>query len=247
MAIGSSINSPLCQKFSFKFKNNHKNKRKAFSVAEATIALLIGSVALSMAAPMITKQIKQQNYQDVQFRRVSQQLVPKGAIMFFGSDSCPDGWSAVNFNGRFVRFAGAYDVCDISGENSDGTCVDSVAKANVSNPVGRKGGDTIRDYGEIASSAANAESAENSIEIGATTQIAGKGAFAKSTQNWSAGNYSSYGYSNTWSTYKTTLILDLSNVSGVSVETLNEKFSNLGPSGIEIAPKFVSLLGCIKN
>ena len=57
-AIGSSINSPLCQKFSLKSKNNHRNKRKAFSVAEAMIALLIGSVALGMAAPMITKQIK---------------------------------------------------------------------------------------------------------------------------------------------------------------------------------------------
>ena len=35
------------------------NKKTAFSVAEAMMALLIGSVALGAAAPMITKQIKQ--------------------------------------------------------------------------------------------------------------------------------------------------------------------------------------------
>ena len=32
--------------------------KKGFSVAEATIALLIGSVAFGMVAPMITKQVK---------------------------------------------------------------------------------------------------------------------------------------------------------------------------------------------
>ena len=76
-AIGSSINSPLCQKFSLKLKNNHKNNhkndKKAFSVAEAMIALLIGSVALGMAAPMITKQIKAQNMTDAQFRLINRE------------------------------------------------------------------------------------------------------------------------------------------------------------------------------
>ena len=42
-----------------------KNK-KGFSVAEATIALLIGSIILGMSAPMITSQIKRNNFSDVQ-------------------------------------------------------------------------------------------------------------------------------------------------------------------------------------
>ena len=73
-AIASPINSPLCQNFSLKSKNNHKNSKKAFSVAEATIALLIGSVALGMAAPMITKQIKTQNMADIESRVVNQKI-----------------------------------------------------------------------------------------------------------------------------------------------------------------------------
>ena len=51
-----------------------KRKRKAFSVAEAMITLLIGSVALGAAAPMITKQIKHNNYSKVQTNIISQQL-----------------------------------------------------------------------------------------------------------------------------------------------------------------------------
>ena len=73
-AIGSSINSPLCQKISLKSKNNYRNSKKAFSVAEATIALLIGSVALGMAAPMITKQIKYNNMSEVQTRVLNQRI-----------------------------------------------------------------------------------------------------------------------------------------------------------------------------
>ncbi len=73
-AIDSSINSPLCQKFSLKSKNNYRNSKKAFSVAEATIALLIGSVALGMAAPMITKQIKYNNMSEVQTRVLNQRI-----------------------------------------------------------------------------------------------------------------------------------------------------------------------------
>ena len=77
-AIGSLIKSPLFQKFSLKSKNSHKNNyknsKKAFSVAEATIALLIGSVALGMAAPMITKQIKSNNMADTQSRVLTQRI-----------------------------------------------------------------------------------------------------------------------------------------------------------------------------
>ncbi len=112
-AIASPINSPLCQKFSLKLKNNHKNSKKAFSVAEAMIALLIGSLALGMAAPMITKQIKQNNFTDTQFRVLNREnddilnritelenrieelenednSIPTGAVMFFNSTVTPE-------------------------------------------------------------------------------------------------------------------------------------------------------------
>ncbi len=133
-AIGSSINSPLGQKFSLKSKNNHKtnhkNSKKAFSVAEAMIALLIGSVALGMAAPMITKQIKAQNMTDTQFRIINDRnydlleriseleniieglgTIPAGAVMYFDSATCPNGWepltnSRPNSKGAFIRNIG---------------------------------------------------------------------------------------------------------------------------------------------
>lgn len=49
-------------------------KCMAFSVAEAMIALLIGSVALGMAAPMITKQIKQNTLTDAQFQMLNREI-----------------------------------------------------------------------------------------------------------------------------------------------------------------------------
>lgn len=89
------------------------NFTNGFSVAEAMIALLIGSLALGMAAPMITKQIKQNNFADTQFSIISSQnnhiresvdelkeeikkeannAVPDGAVMFFYLSECPNGW-----------------------------------------------------------------------------------------------------------------------------------------------------------
>ena len=119
-AIAIPINSPLGQKISLKSKNNHKNSKKAFSVAEAMIALLIGSVALGMAAPMITKQIKAQNMTDTQFRVMNSQFerlresndntinaliqriealeaqniqIDEGMIAPFALANCPTGWT----------------------------------------------------------------------------------------------------------------------------------------------------------
>mgnify|MGYP003294410290 CR=1 FL=1 len=123
-SFGSSVISPLYRKISLNSKNNHKNNyqnsKKAFSVAEATIALLIGSVALGMAAPMITKQVKQNNFTDTQFQvlrkeierlRENQNNIPPGAVMFFDLASCPDTWSPLtetypNAAGSFLRNLG---------------------------------------------------------------------------------------------------------------------------------------------
>ena len=77
---------------------------KAFSVAEAMIALLIGSIALGMAAPMITKQVKQNNYVDAERRIIDNKInniIPNGAIMFFRTSPCPDGWAPVTGLGGF--------------------------------------------------------------------------------------------------------------------------------------------------
>lgn len=41
---------------------------KAFSVVEAMIAVLIGSIVLGMSAPMISSQLKRNNMNDVQFQ-----------------------------------------------------------------------------------------------------------------------------------------------------------------------------------
>ena len=48
--------------------------QKAFSVAEAMVALLIGSVALRAAAPMITKQIKHNNLNNAQSQIIMGQI-----------------------------------------------------------------------------------------------------------------------------------------------------------------------------
>jgi len=74
---------------------------KAFSIAEAMIALLIGSLILGYSAPLITNQIKHNNMSDVQAQvlnrkieelRATQSSIPSGAVMYFDLASCPDGW-----------------------------------------------------------------------------------------------------------------------------------------------------------
>ena len=97
-----------------------KMLKKGFSVAEAMIALLIGSIALGMSAPMITKQVKQNNYSNVQYSVMNKKMdlqdkkledaendiynyidemiaqvdgIPSGAVMYFDLAACPDGWS----------------------------------------------------------------------------------------------------------------------------------------------------------
>ena len=51
-----------------------KKRVFAFSIAEAFIMLLIVSVALGAAAPMVTKQIKHNNLSDVQMQVVNRRV-----------------------------------------------------------------------------------------------------------------------------------------------------------------------------
>lgn len=91
--------------------------KKAFSVAEAMIALLIGSLILGASAPMISKQLKHNNMSDAQVQvlnrkieqlGVTQSNIPSGAVMYFDLDFCPDGWDELinkypNSANAFIR------------------------------------------------------------------------------------------------------------------------------------------------
>ncbi len=102
-ALSSCLYSPET------LKNNSscfKIKRKAFSIAEMAIAMVIGSIILGMAAPMITKQMKNENIESVQLEIIKKTLIPSGAIMFFDRAECPDGWTALNSDGAFIRDIG---------------------------------------------------------------------------------------------------------------------------------------------
>ena len=70
------------------------------------MALVIGSIVLGMAAPMITKQMKNENIESVQLEIIKKTLIPSGAIMFFDRADCPDGWTALNSEGAFIRDVG---------------------------------------------------------------------------------------------------------------------------------------------
>ncbi len=239
-AIGSSINSPSRQKNSLKLKNNHRNKRKAFSVAEAMIALLIGSVALGMAAPMITKQIKQNNFTDTQFSVLRRQIeelneriteTPDGAVMFFLLSRCPDGWHPINdyvsggaasgLNGYFPRFAGGFSpaiddhfVCDKSDTKKE--CKEVISQ-DISNEPGTIYGDQIRNItGWGGTANVNADDSTSFGRVnGAFSYIEKQGTKVRSSDT------------RDWQVYFSA--------------------KNVVPTGIENRPLAVSLLGCVKG
>ena len=62
--VGNSLNSPEFKKYS----------KKAFSLAEALVALLIGSLILGMSAPLITKQLKHNTFTDVQAQLLNRKV-----------------------------------------------------------------------------------------------------------------------------------------------------------------------------
>ena len=75
---------------------------KAFSLAEAMIVLLIGTIALGMSAPMISRQLKNETMNNVQFQVLNKKYeelkkvksdIPSGAVMYFDLDDCPAGWT----------------------------------------------------------------------------------------------------------------------------------------------------------
>ncbi len=81
------------------------------------IVILIGTIALGMAAPMITKQLKNETLTNTQMQILQKQIdnlrrnqggVPEGAIMFFDLSRCPDWWDFVGdeYIGHYPRIVG---------------------------------------------------------------------------------------------------------------------------------------------
>jgi len=127
-AISSSLNSLSGQKISVQNEEFNQtpqslfklNLVKAFSLAEAMIVILIGTIALGMAAPMITKQLKNETLTNTQMQILQRQIdvlkanqggVPVGAVMFFDLPRCPTGWDFVGdeYIGHYPRIVGESD------------------------------------------------------------------------------------------------------------------------------------------
>ena len=111
--------------------------RRGFSVAEAMIALLIGSIALGMAAPMITKQIKQNNFADTERRILRQKIetaIPSGMVSFFNipcNEIMPENsWRDVpdSYKGRYPRIAGTINVPKYISDPEGGSFSDDETK-----------------------------------------------------------------------------------------------------------------------
>lgn len=92
--------------------------------------MAIVGLALGAAAPLISKSMKNSQVSNLQLQYLQKQIddlktktLQSGSIVFFAGD-CPTGWTDMSdsYAGRYVRIAGAYNICDKSGENTDGSC-----------------------------------------------------------------------------------------------------------------------------
>ena len=101
------------------------------------IVILIGTIALGMSAPLISRQLKNETLTNTQMQVLQRQIdglkksggsAASGAIMFFRGD-CPDKWKDLSseFSGRYIRISGTNDICDKDGENADGSCKNTIA------------------------------------------------------------------------------------------------------------------------
>ena len=181
----------------------------------------VGLDALTAKADAQTVTQLQQRIEELE-TRLEEGLVPRGTIAFFAGN-CPAGWSQVstNWNGRFPRFAGNYNVCNVRGENATGSCIAGVA-ASVTNNVGRYGGDTIRN----ATGAFNMSMRDDS-SVFRPWAIQSIGVF---TNSWHSQRWSISGGGGLLSNY-----------------TIDFNLSNSIPTGVETQPKFITLMGCVKN
>ena len=141
-AIASRLNSPIMQKVGdklfFTLQNSLITKTiKAFSIAEAMIALLIGTIILGFSAPMISKQVKNNNLTNTQMQILQRQIdslnstlessldrlkIPQGTVAFFNLANCPDNtWTNVTslgWGGYYFRVADASNARNAAQEQS---------------------------------------------------------------------------------------------------------------------------------
>ncbi len=115
---------------------------RAFSVAEAMIALLIGSLILGYSAPMIAGQIKHNSMNDMQVQvlnsrieelRRTQTNIPSGAVMYFDLGSCPAGWAELT--SKYPNAANAF----IRNQSGSGRALGSYQESAVPDLEGRAG------------------------------------------------------------------------------------------------------------
>lgn len=95
--------------FSVSFVNMKLNK-KAFSVAEAMVTLLITSIALAAAAPIISRNIKNSTTAniniDAQIQHLVNEQLPVGAVILFDGATCPKHWAPLS--NKYSGAAGAF-------------------------------------------------------------------------------------------------------------------------------------------
>lgn len=106
----------------YKTINRLNKKNTAFSIAEALMSLAIVGIALSTAAPLISKTMKHNAGTDIALQHLQNQIddikdsqVPKGTVAFFHATAigeytgkpCPKGWSAAptDWDNRFFKAA----------------------------------------------------------------------------------------------------------------------------------------------
>lgn len=94
------------------------------------VTLLLVSIALAAAAPMLSKQAKNNAFSSAQYQLLLEKIenmekaaLPKGMVSFFNIPCAsvePAGeWSDVptNWQGRYPRIVGSYQICDKDGAN----------------------------------------------------------------------------------------------------------------------------------
>jgi len=147
------------------FKLQKLCKSNGFSVAEAMIALLIGSLILGASAPMISKQIKHNYLSDVQYdvlvkkfenaetsnktkinellERISELegkevKIDKGMIAAFALEDCPTGWEKLS--DKYSNADGAF-IRNIGGQAKIMGEVQADAAPNITGTFG-----SLRDW-----------------------------------------------------------------------------------------------------
>ncbi len=214
-------------------KNNSKQiKRRGFSVAEAMIALLIGSIALGMAAPMITKQIKQNNFADTERRILRQKIetaIPSGMVSFFNipcNEIMPENsWRDVpdSYKGRYPRIAGTINVPKYISDPKGGSFSDETTSITI------KAGETMNDssrkiYGIIGS----AYGGKDNSRTAASNRSGAFENYSRTYTGFNGGGVGlNYGYDSVW------------NVSFDSARVV--------PTDEENRPMTIGLYMCIKN